>query len=153
MWVALVLSCPPFGELADALRSYPELGAPEGHHELSHHGGDAEKRAKLAAIDRHHVELLAHLVVALAGAREGRGTVLDHTLVFYGSGIADGNAHAHHDLPLVLVGRGGGLRTGRHLSCAPETPVANLFLALLARAGLARESFGDSSGPLEGLFA
>jgi hypothetical protein len=134
-------------------RSYPELGAPEGHHELSHHGGDAEKRAKLAAIDRHHVELLAHLVAALAGAREGRGTVLDHTLVFYGSGIADGNAHAHHDLPLVLVGRGGGLRTGRHLSCAPETPVANLFLALLARAGLARESFGDSSGPLEGLFA
>jgi len=134
-------------------RSYPALDVPEGHHELSHHGGDAEKRAKVAAIDHHHVELFAHLVGALAAAPEGAGTLLDHTLVLYGSGIADGNAHAHHDLPLVLVGRGGGLVTGRHLVCAPETPVANLYLALLERAGVPRAAFGDSSGTLAGLFA
>jgi hypothetical protein len=136
-------------------RSYPELGVPEGHHELSHHGGDPEKRAKVASIDLHHVELLAHVVAALAAAPEDGGSVLDHTIILYGSAIADGNAHAHHDLPILLVGHGGGLVAGRHLRCAPETPVANLFVALLARAGLppgAAGVFGDSTGTLEGLF-
>jgi hypothetical protein len=133
-------------------RSYPALGVPEGHHELSHHGNDATKRAKVATIDLHHVELFAHLVGALAVAREGAGSVLDHTVVLYGSAIGDGNAHNHDELPLVLVGRGAGLRAGRHVRFAAETPVANLFVTLLQRAGLPHQAFGDSTGALEGLF-
>ncbi len=130
-------------------RSYPELGAPEGHHELSHHGGDAAKRAKIAAIDRHHVELFAHLVWRLASWPEGEGSVLDHSLVLYGSAIGDGNRHNHDDLPLLLVGRGGGVRSGRHLRVPAETPCANLFVSLLALAGAPRAAFGDSNGALE----
>lgn len=133
-------------------RSYPSLEVPEGHHELSHHGGDATKRAKVATIDRHHVELFAHLVGALAAVREGEGCVLDHTIVLYGSAIGDGNAHNHDELPLLLVGKGGGLVTGRHVRFARETPVANLFVSLLQRAGLPHAAFGDSTGALDGLF-
>jgi len=132
-------------------RSYPGLGAPEGHHELSHHGNDAEKRAKVAAIDRHHVELFAHLVGRLAAQQEGDGSVLDHSLVLYGSALADGNSHDHGDLPLVLVGRGGGVRSGRYLRFPRETPCANLFESLLELAGIPRAGFGDSTGALAGL--
>jgi uncharacterized protein DUF1552 len=132
-------------------RPYPGLGAPEGHHELSHHGDDPEKRAKVAAIDRHHVELFAHLVGRLAAQPEGDGSVLDRSLVLYGSAIADGNSHDHGDLPLVLVGRGGGVRSGRYLRFPPETPCANLFVSLLELAGVPRAGFGDSTGALAGL--
>jgi len=134
-------------------RSYPELEVPEGHHELSHHGDDPAKRAKVAAIDRYHVELFAHLVERLAAQPEGEGTVLDHTLALYGSAISDGNRHNHDELPLVLVGGGGGVVTGRHLRFAPETPAANLFVSLLALAGAPRAVFGDSTGALDGLDA
>jgi hypothetical protein len=132
-------------------RSYPELGVPEGHHELSHHGGDAAKCAKVAAIDLHHVELLAHVLAALAARAEGEGTLLDRALVLYGSAIADGNRHDHGDLPLLLAGRGGGVRSGRHVRYPAETPCANLFVTLTALAGVPRAAFGDSTGALEGL--
>ena len=134
-------------------RSYPELEVPEGHHELSHHGDDPAKRAKVALIDRHHVELFAHLIERLAATPEGEGNVLDHTLVLYGSAISDGNRHNHDELPLVLVGGGGGVVSGRHLRFAPETPCANLFVTLLALAGAPRAAFGDSTGALDGLGA
>jgi len=134
-------------------RSYPALGVPEGHHELSHHGNDPAKRAKVAAIDLHHLELFAHVVAALAASREGEASVLERTVVLYGSAIGDGNAHNHDELPFVLVGKGGGLLTGRHVRFPRNTPVANLFVTLLQRAGLPHAAFGDSTGPLEGLFA
>jgi hypothetical protein len=132
-------------------RSYPELGAPEGHHELSHHGDDPVKRAKVAAIDRHHVELFAHVLERLDARQEGDGTLLDHALVLYGSAIGDGNRHNHDELPLLLAGRGAGVRAGRHLRLPAETPCANLFVTLLGLAGVPRASFGDSTGALEGL--
>jgi len=132
-------------------RSYPALGAPEGHHELSHHGGDPEKIRKIAAINRHHVELFAHLLQALS-RKEGESTLLDSTLLAYGSGISDGDRHNHDDLPLLLAGgRHCDVRGGRHLRVAPETPCANLWLSVLERLGVSAPALGDSTGRLDGL--
>lgn len=132
-------------------RAYPELGVPEGHHEISHHGDVAEKRAKVALIDRFHVTLFADVLARLAAKREGEGTLLDHSLVLYGSGISDGNRHNHEELPILLAGGGAGLRGGRHLRYPKNTPCSNLFLTLLDKGGVRRASFGDSTGALEGL--
>jgi hypothetical protein len=132
-------------------RAYPDIGVPEGHHEISHHGDAPEKRAKVALIDRFHVSLLAEIVGRLAARKEGDGTLLEHCLVLYGSGISDGNRHNHEELPILLAGRGGGVKSGRHIRYPRNTPCANLFVELLARAGVARSSFGDSTGALAGL--
>ncbi len=132
-------------------RSYPALGAPEGHHELSHHGGDPEKLRKIAAINRHHVELLAHLLQALS-RKEGESTLLDSTLVAYGSGLSDGDRHNHEDLPILLAGgRHCDVRGGRHLRVAPETPCMNLWLSVLDRLQVSEPALGDSTGRVEGL--
>lgn len=130
-------------------RSYADIGVPEGHHEISHHGDDPAKRAKVAAIDRHHVELFAQVIERLAAHREGEGTLLDQTIALYGSGISDGNRHNHEDLPILLAGRGAGLASGSHLRFARETPCANLFVTLRELAGGPRASFGDSTGALD----
>ncbi len=133
-------------------RGYPEIGASEGHHELSHHGGDAEKQAKIARINRFHVELLAHFLTALRDVEEEGEDLLARSMIVYGSAIADGNAHDHHDLPILLAGRGGGsLDSGRHVRYARETPVTNLYLSLLELMGAPTASLGDSTGPLGGL--
>ena len=133
-------------------RAYPELGSPEGHHSLSHHQGDAEKVAVIGAINRHHVQLFGHLLDGLAEAHEGDRSLLDASLVVYGSGIADGNTHSHHDLPLVLAGGGNGsLNPGRHVVWPKETPMNNLHLALLERVGVTTEQLGDSTGVLPGI--
>jgi hypothetical protein len=132
-------------------RSYVALGAPEGHHELSHHGGDPEKLRKIAAINRHHIELLAHLLTALS-RKEGEASILDSTLVAYGSGISDGDRHNHDDLPILLAGgRACDMRGGRHLRVPDETPCTNLWLSLLERIGVEATVLGDSTGRLEGL--
>ena len=133
-------------------RSYRFLDVPEGHHELSHHGGDAAKHAKIRAINRFHVEQLAYLLGQLQAAREGDGCVLDHTLLVYGSGIGDGDRHNHNDLPILLLGKGGGtIRAGRHVRYPQDTPLNNLYLSLLDRMGVPTESLGDSAGRLTGL--
>ena len=130
-------------------RSYREIGVPEGHHDLSHHGNDPTRQARIKAINRFHVEQYAYLLGRLKAIPEGAGTLLDHSMIVYGSGISDGNAHTHHDLPILVAGRGNGtIRPGRHVRLAPETPLANLHLALLGRMGVPVASFGDSSGPL-----
>lgn len=137
---------------AGSNRSYRDLGVPEGHHDLSHHGRDADKQAKVARINRFHVEQLAHLLGRLKRTREEGGTLLDRTLVVFGSGISDGDRHNHDDLPVLVCGRGGGaVAPGRHLRVARETPLANLYLSALQAAGAAVPSFGDSTGPLAGL--
>lgn len=134
---------------AGSNRSYRELEAPEGHHDLSHHGQDAGKQAKLARINRFHVQLLAHLLERLASAREGEAALLDRTLVLYGSGLGDGDRHDHEDLPILLAGgQALGVRGGRHQEHALDTPLANLHLTLLGKLGVAASAFGDSTGVL-----
>jgi hypothetical protein len=128
---------------------YPFIGVSDGHHDLSHHGGDEEKKKKIAKINRFHVSQFAYFLDKLASIKEGEATLLDQCSVVYGSGLADGNAHEHHDLPLLLAGRGGGtLAAGRHIRFAKETPACNLFLSLLDSVGAPVERLGDSTGRL-----
>jgi hypothetical protein len=131
-------------------RSYAFMDVPEGHHDLSHHGNDAAKQEKIRRINRFHVTQLAYFLDALAAVREGDGTLLDHSMIVYGSGIGDGNRHNHDDLPILLAGGGGGsLQPGRHIRVAAKTPMTNLYLALLDRLGVHAERLGDSTGRLE----
>ena len=133
-------------------RSYPDIGVPDAHHAVTHHSGDQEKIAKTVLINKHHVDMFAYLLDRLRATPEGDGTLLDHSMLVYGSSISDGNRHLHHDLPLVLAGGGGGrLRGGRHLRYPRETPMNNLLLSLLELAGAPTERLGDSTGRLEGL--
>ncbi len=130
-------------------RSYHFLGVPDGHHDISHHGGDAEKQRKISKINRFHVEQFAYFLGKLKAAREGDKAVLDRALIVYGSGISDGNSHDHANLPILLAGRGGGtIVPGRHLRFPGETPLNNLFLSLLDRVGAEVPYLGDSTGRL-----
>lgn len=130
-------------------RPYPFLGVREGHHDLSHHGNDEEKKKKIARINRFHLEQFAQFVARLKAIPEGDGSLLDHSMIVYGAAISDGNRHNHNDLPVLLAGRGGGtLDTGRHVRYPDNTPMANLFLSLLDRMGAPVERLGDSTGPL-----
>lgn len=129
-------------------RTFPEIGIRDGHHHLSHHQGNHEMIEKIRRIDRFHVERFARFVQRLAETPEGEGTLLDNSLVLFGGGISDGNRHNHEDLPILLAGRGGGVETGRLIENPRETPLCNLYLSMLERAGCPRENFGDSTGPL-----
>lgn len=138
-------------------RTYRELELKEGHHSLSHHGDEAAKQASIAAINRHHLQLLGGFLDRLTELEEAGEPLLDRTLVVYGSGIADGNAHAHHDLPQLLAGGGGRLPLGEHLWFDRETPLSNFHRTLFHTVGVpgyepgdARaKRFADSTGTLE----
>lgn len=133
-------------------RSYPLINVPEGHHELSHHSNDPAKKHKLHLINRFHVKQLAYLLEKLKSIPEGDGTLLDHAMIAYGSGNSDGNRHNHDDLPILLAGGGcGTLKSGRHIRYPNETPLANLWLAMLSRVNVDVAQLGDSSGVLQGL--
>jgi hypothetical protein len=136
-------------------RNYPWLGFSDGHHELSHHAGDAEKHRKLREIDRYHISILAYMLEKMAAVEEAGGTtLLDNSMVLYGSGISDGDRHDHVNLPVIVAGKGGGsLRSGQFLKCRQETPMSNLLLAMLQQAGVPVDRFGDSTEPLPGLLA
>ena len=130
-------------------KPYAFIGVPEGHHDLSHHGGDQAKKAKIAKINAFHVTQLAYVLGRLKAVKEGDGTLLDHCMIAYGSGNSDGNAHNHDNLPVLLAGKGGGtIKQGRHVRFPKETPINNLWLALLQRAGVKMQSLGDSTGIL-----
>jgi hypothetical protein len=130
-------------------RAYPEAGSPEGHHGLSHHQGDPEKRAVLQRIEQGHLTLWAGFLARLAASPEGERDLLASTAVVYGSGIGDGDAHDHHDLPILLAGEGVAHPwLGQHREFAPETPLNDLHLTLLAGCGVFPESLGDGRGPL-----
>ncbi len=129
-------------------RPYPFLGVPDGHHDLSHHGGDPKKHAKLKKINRFHIEQFAYLLGKLKAVREGEHSLLDSTMIVYGSGISDGDRHNHDDLPVLLAGRGAGsLKPGRHVKYSPQ-PLNNLYLSLLDRMGAPVDRLGDSTGRL-----
>ncbi len=131
---------------------YRMVGVNEGHHTISHHQNRADNLAKLKAIGTYHMQQFAYLVGKLKSIKEGDGTLLDNCMVVYGSAIADPNRHAHDNLPIILAGRGGGTITpGRHIRYSKETPVNNLWLAMLDRFGAPAEKLGDSTGLLEGL--
>jgi len=133
-------------------RSYRNIGVSDGHHQLSHHQGDRAKHAKIREINRFHIQQFAYLLSRLRAIPEGDGNLLDHSMIVYGSGLADGDRHQHDDLPLLLAGRGGNtIQPGRHLRAAPETPMANLLVSMLERMGAPVGSFGDSTGALRGL--
>ncbi len=133
-------------------KNYPQIGVTDGHHDLSHHGRDEAKQEKIAKINRFHMEQFAYLVEKLQSVPEGDGTLLDHVMLCYGSGLSDGDAHNHDDLPVLLVGGGNGtLQPGRHVRYAENTPMANLFLSMLDRMGAGVDRFGDSTGRLKGL--
>lgn len=134
-------------------RSYEEAGVPEGHHDISHHGGHPDKLAKKGMIDTFHVSQFAYLVNKLQAIKEGGGTLLDNCMIVYGGGISDGNAHNHNNLPVLLAGKAGGkLKHGRHIRYPDQTPMNNLHLSMLDRMGVPVESLGDSTGKLATLF-
>jgi hypothetical protein len=131
-------------------RAYPEIGVPDSHHPTSHHQNDPEKLAKLAKINVFHMKQFAYLVEKIRTTPDGDGTLLDHSMLLYGSGISDSNIHMHDNLPLVLVGGGAGqIKGGRHIRYPKDTPVTNLFLNMLDKLGVPAESIGDSTGRLE----
>ena len=133
-------------------RAYPEIGVPDAHHGCSHHQNDPVKLEKLAKINTFHIEQFAYFVDKLQSIPDGDGTLLDHSMLVYGSGISDGNIHFHMDLPTVVVGGGAGrLKGGRHLRYGTDTPVTNLYVSLLDKLGVPVESFGDSTGKLQHL--
>ena len=133
-------------------RSYGHLGVNEGHHELSHHQRRAEKIEKITKINTFHVQQFAYFLEKLKSVKEGDGTLLDNSMIVYGSGIRDGDRHDHADLPILLAGRGGGTITpGRHLRASKNTPLNNLFLSMLDRAGAKADRFGDSTGRYEAI--
>ena len=148
--VTRVITCVVANEGSN--KPYPFVGAPEGHHDLSHHGNAAEKKEKIRKINVFHTQQLGYLLKKLDEIPEGDGTLLDHAMVTYGSGNSDGNAHNHDDLPILLAGGGcGTLQTGRHLRYPKETPLNNLWLSLLNRMDVDVARLGDSSGALSNL--
>jgi hypothetical protein len=133
-------------------RPYPFIGVSDGHHDLSHHGNDEQKKEKIAKINRFHVAQFARFLEKLKSIKEGEGTLLDNCMIVYGAGLGDGNAHNHDNLPVILAGRGGGtVSTGRHVRYTDETPMTNLFLSMLDRVGAPTDRIGDSTGRLTAL--
>jgi hypothetical protein len=132
-------------------RNYEILGIGDGHHDLSHHGGDKTKHEKLRRINRFHIEQFAYLLGKLKSTREGDGTLLDHSMLVYGSGICDGDRHNHDDLPILLAGRGSGtVKPGRHIK-VNNVPLNNLYLSMLDRMDVKLDRLGDSTGRMPGL--
>ena len=131
-------------------RSYREIGISDGHHSISHHQGDGERLDKLIKIDELHVSMFAYLLERLRDTPDGDGTLLDHSLVVFGSSISESNIHTHDDLPIVVAGTANGQLTGnRHIVYSKETPLNNLFLSMFDLAGLPHvDGFGDSTGRL-----
>jgi hypothetical protein len=130
--------------------AYPEIGIPDPHHPLTHHNGDTEKIAKVIQINLFHAQLFAHFLERMQSTPDGDGSLLDHTMILYGSSLGDGNLHLHNNLPVLLAG-GASVRIkgGRHIRYADGTPMTNLFLTLLDKLGVPVDKLGDSTGELD----
>jgi len=134
-------------------RTYPEIGVADPHHPTSHHGNDPEKVAKIAKINTFHVSLFAEFLQRMKATPDGDGSLLDHTVYMYGSGMGNSSLHDHENLPLLVAGgAASGLKGGRHIKYDTGMPLANVHLTLLDRVGVHVDSFGDSSGKVEDLF-
>jgi hypothetical protein len=134
-------------------RSYPEIGVSDPHHPLSHHGDDPAKIERMSKINAFHVSLFAEYLQKLKNTPEGNGSLLDNVLILYGSGIGNPNVHNHTNLPIIVAGgAAGGMKGNRHIRFNEVTPLANLHLSLLDKVGVTIDSFGDSTGQIDGLF-
>ena len=130
-------------------RTFPQIGVPDQHHTVSHHRNDSDYMARKAKIDTYHITLLAHFLDRLRNTPDGDGNLLDHSMIVYGGGIGNGNLHEHTNLPCLVAGGGGGrLQGGRHLAYKEDTPMANLLLSVLDKAGVRVDELGDSTGML-----
>ena len=133
-------------------RAYPEIGVSDSHHPLSHHQDEPAKLERLHKINEYHFRQFAYLVEKLAALPEADGTMLDSTLFLYGTGISDSNTHFHDDLPIALIGgKATGIKGGRYIRYADDTPLANLHMTILDKLGVPVDAFGDSNGHLERL--
>jgi len=131
-------------------RTYPMIGIPGQHHLISHHRNDPELMSQKARIDTYHVQLLAYFLEKMQATPDGDGSLLDHSLIMYGSGMGNGNLHRHSDLPVLLAGKlGGKFKTGYHYDYKMDSPMANLLVTILDKAGVPIEKMGDSTGPLK----
>ena len=128
-------------------RTYAEIGVPDAHHPISHHQKDPEKLAKLTKINTYHVQIFSQFLERLRSTPDGDGSLLDHSMIVYGAGMADSNAHGSKDLPITLTGGVAGTG-GRHVRYPEDTPMANLHLSLLDRMGVPAESLGHATGQL-----
>jgi hypothetical protein len=135
-------------------RTYTEIGVADPHHPLTHHGNDPDKIARMAKINAFHVSLFAYFLEKLKSTPDGNGSLLDHGLFLYGSGMGNPNVHDHVNLPILVAGgAAGGVRGGRHIRYAEPTPLANLHLTLLERVGVRLDAFADSKGKVDELLA
>jgi hypothetical protein len=135
-------------------RTYPEIGVPDPHHPLTHNGGDPEKLARVAKINAFHVSLFADYLQKLNAVRDGAGTLLEHSMILYGSGMGNPDVHDHTNLPILLAGGGAGkVKGGRHIRYGQPTPLANLHLTLLEKMGVRMERFADSQGKVDELLS
>jgi hypothetical protein len=142
--VTTFLSCKELSNM-----SYPKSSVRDAFHVLSHHSNIQQNKDRFAVLNTYHVALFSYFLDKLQSTKDGDGTLLDHAMVLYGSGMSDGNQHNHTDLPVILAGGASGrLKGGRHLRHPKNTPMANLLLAMLEKFDIASEKFGDSSGPL-----
>jgi hypothetical protein len=133
-------------------RPYPQIGIPEPHHSTTHHQNDPVKMEKCARIQRYHVDLFAEFVEKLHKTQDGDGSLLDHVIIQYGSGLSNSDRHTHNPLPVLLVGGGAGaLKGGRHIVYPEHTPLTNLQLTLLNKLGVPIEKLGDSTGKFKEL--
>ena len=133
----------------ESSRTYPEIGVPEPHHPVSHHQNRPEPLEKLARINTFHIKLFAHFLEKLKSTPDGDGSLLDNSLFVYGAGLSNSDVHYHHDLPILLVGGGGGqIKGGRHVKYPIETPLANLHVTVLDKLGVSIDRLGDSTGRL-----
>jgi hypothetical protein len=131
-------------------RGFPEIGIPDSHHAMSHHQGRREHLEKYAKCNALQAELFAKFVEKLQATPDGDGTLLDHTLLLYGAGLSDPDGHSHFQLPLLLAGGADGhLGGGRHVVYPDETPMTNLLLTMLDKAGVPIDELGDSTGALD----
>jgi hypothetical protein len=133
-------------------RTYNHIGVPDSFHPLSHHADYVDRLEKLVKIKRYHVERFAEFVTKLAATPDGEGTLLDHSMLLYGSNMGNSNVHGNYPLPNILVGGGNGaLKGGRHIDLPVRTTICNLHLTLLNKAGLEMKSFADSTGEISGV--
>ena len=132
-------------------RTYPEIGVPDAHHMLSHHGDNPEKMEKVSRINAFHLEQYAYLLTRLRETPDGDGSLFDRTVTMSGAAIGDSNTHNYMDLPITVAG--GLIKGGQHIKTAKDTPMANLLLSLMQILGVSVDRFGDSTGPLSQLQA